>query len=230
MVCKKICLEQNSKPLYSYSGPYKSKITYQNIVSDLDIMLIPKSMYDAVINREKNKIIAFVQSHPQYLFWTYNFNQMLKFSYNQSGSKKIGCCYKMLWTPYGGNKYKIVSFNQMVNLYTYLIIYNRHSNLAYYNNVVLKIFQNMNLARQMLGNNKSYPYQNLVKNTNKNRGKVIMKKCNCFNKLGYKNYKKINLNEYLYWFMENNIFTPYKSQKIDIIKYNKKVNNFVKFK
>ena len=151
-------------------------------------MLIPKSLYKAVMNKQKKKIIAYVQSHPEYLFWTYNFNQMLKFSYNQAGHRKGGCCYKMLWKPYGGSRYKIVSFNQMVNLYTFIIRFNEVSKLAYYNNVVLKIFQNMNLARQMLGNNKSYPYQNLVQNTNKNRGKVLKKKCNCFNKLGYKNY------------------------------------------
>jgi hypothetical protein len=230
MVCTKKCLEQSGSPLYSYSGSYKSKITYQPSVTSLDTMLIPKSMYDAVINRQKNKIIAYVQTNPQYSFWTYNFNQMLKFSYNQSGQNKTGCCYKMLWKTKGGSKYQRVPFNPMVNLYTYLIRYNRHSHLAYYNHIVLKIFQNMNLARQMLGNNKSYPYQNLVKNTNKNRGKVLKNKCNCFNKLGYTNYRKLNSNEYLYWFRENNIFTPYKPIKMDLIKFNKNVNKFVEFK
>ena len=58
MVCTKKCLEQSGSPLYSYSGSYKSKITYQPSVTSLDTMLIPKSMYDAVINRQKNKIIA----------------------------------------------------------------------------------------------------------------------------------------------------------------------------
>ena len=70
----------------------------------------------------------------------------------------------MLWKPYGGNRYRLVSFNQMVNLYTYMIRFNKISHLAYYNHIVLKIFQNMSLARQMIGNSKSYPYQNLVKN------------------------------------------------------------------
>ena len=50
------------------------------------------------------------------------------------------------------------------------------------------------------------------------------------NKLGYKNYRKLNSNEYLYWFRENNIFTPYKPIRMNLIKFNKYVNNFVQFK
>ena len=228
MVCNKKCLEQSGRPLYKLSGSFNSKITYDKSVTSLDKMLIPKDIYNAVINRQKNKIIEFVQNNPQYLFWTYNFNQRLKFSYNQAGMNKVGCCYRMLWKTKGGSKYQRVSFDQMVNLYTYLIRWNKHSHLGFYNHVVLKIFQNMNLARRMIGNSKSYPYQNLVKNRNKNRGSVLMNRCECFNKLGYKNFRKLNVNEYFYWFKQNNIFTPYK--KIDLIAFNKNVNKFAGFK
>ena len=35
-----------------------------------------------------------------------NFNQRLKFSYNQAGRNKVGCCYRMLWKTKGGGNYQ----------------------------------------------------------------------------------------------------------------------------
>ena len=106
----------------------------------------------------------------------------------------------------GGKRY--VSFN----MWQYITIRNsRTSHMAFYLSTVLGSLQKMNLARHMISNNKQYPYQNIVKNRKtilgKNGNKLI--NCNCFNKLNYKDYKKMKLNEYFRWFNETNVFTPY---------------------
>jgi|LakMenEpi03Aug12_release.lakeMendotaPanAssembly.Ray.scaffolds.fasta_scaffold230274_2 hypothetical protein len=203
MACNNKCVEGTCKSSYSCTGPFQSKCSYAPIISELDRLLIPKGVYEFVKNRKQYEIIKYVQNNPKLFFYTYNFMQMLKFSYNLCGQNKIGCCYKMLWNTYGGQR--IVQFNNMIDLYTYMIRYNNISYMAYYTHVVLKVFQNMNLARQMIAQSKSYPYQNLVRN----RLGVNRKNCCAFNRLNYKNYRNINQNEYFLWFKQGKFFNPY---------------------
>lgn len=182
-------------------GALTELVTIENIPtissSSLDITLIPKYLYDAVINRKKNKIIKFVQNNPQYLYWTYNFNQAIKFAYNSYVKRTVCSCYKILWPVC---EKKIITFEEMVYLYRYLIKYKNVSNIAFYLSVVLSIFQKMSLARNMITNSKYYPYQNIVKNRNVNLKRIC---CNGFNRLKYKNFKELynkGQNEYIYWF------------------------------
>jgi len=210
MSCNKDCIQSPYVSKYICSGINNTSCKYDNKIVQLDSDLIPKDVYKFVIQRNKNQLIKYAQNNSALYFRTYNFSQMLKFDYNLAGRNKIGCCYKMLWRTQGGNRY--VSFNDMANLYTFTIRNSRTSNMAFYLSTVLGSLQKMNLARHMIGNNKQYPYQNIVKNRKTilgpNGNKLI--NCNCFNKLNYKDYKKMKLNEYFRWFNETNIFTPYK--------------------
>lgn len=210
MSCNKDCIQSPYVSKYICSGINNTSCKYDNKIVQLDSDLIPKDVYKFVIQRNKNQLIKYAQNNSALYFRTYNFSQMLKFDYNLAGRNKIGCCYKMLWRTQGGKRY--VSFNDMANLYTFTIRNSRTSNMAFYLSTVLGSLQKMNLARHMISNNKQYPYQNIVKNRKtilgKNGKKLI--NCNCFNKLNYKDYKKMKLNEYFRWFNETNVFTPYK--------------------
>jgi len=221
MTCNTHCAPNKNrcKSSYKCKGKYQTNCSYSPTIVALDKSLLPKDIHDAVLARKKNKVIRYVQNNSKFYFWTYNFSQMLKFNYNLCGQNKSGCCYKMLWKTYGGRRY--VAFNEMIDLYTYMIRYGKTSHLAYYISVVLGSLQTMNVARQMISNSKYYPYQNLVKNRQAQMKNP--KSCPCFDQLGYgKKYRNLNMNEYIYWFTQTNIFTPYKRLNID--QYNKYVN------
>ena len=215
MSCNKDCVEESYVSQYECSGINNTKCKYTNTIQDLDTGVLPSGVINLVRTRNKNGLIKYAQNHPALYFKTYNFSQMLKFNYNLAGRNKTGCCYKLLWNADNGKRF--VSFNNMANLYTYTIRYNRTSNTAFYISTVLGSLQKMNLARHMIGNNKYYPYQNIVKNmpnVKVSKGAKTLG-CDCFNRLGYDNYNKLTVNEYYYWFRKNNIFTPYKKLNMD---------------
>jgi hypothetical protein len=212
MSCNKDCIEKPFRSQYICSGTNETKCKYTSNITNLDTALLPKGVINMVQTRNKHALVKYVQNHPALYFKTYNFSQMLKFNYNLVGRNKVGCCYKMLWRTQGSGK-RFVSFNDMANLYTFTIrISQNFSVRPFILSTVLGSLQKMNLARHMISNNKQYPYQNIVKNRKtilgKNGKKLI--NCNCFNKLNYKDYKKMKLNEYFRWFNETKVFTPYK--------------------
>lgn len=228
MSCNKDCIETPFTSQYICSGTNETKCEYTSNITNLDTALLPKGVVNMVQRRNKHALVKYVQNHPALYFKTYNFSQMLKFNYNLVGRNKVGCCYKMLWITNSGKRF--VSFNDMANLYTYTIRFNKTSNTAFYISTVLGSLQKLNLARQMIGNNKYYPYQNVVKNMPNvcvAKGSRLIN-CNAFNKLGFPNYNKLTVNEYYYWFRKNNIFTPYKKLNMDSYDNWLRKNNLLK--
>jgi len=159
MTCNSGCTLGSCKSTYKCRGPKNSNCTFAPRIVNLDSGLIPRGAFNIVRNRRKNQLVAYAQNHPRLLNSTYNFMQAAKFSYNLCGRNKTGCCYKMRWLTQSGQKR--VPFNDMVDLYRYMIRYSGSSNLAWYTTVVLRAFQNMNLARKMIGDSKYYPYKTL---------------------------------------------------------------------
>lgn len=202
MTCNSGCTLGSCKSTYKCRGPKNSNCTFAPRIVNLDSGLIPRGAFNIVRNRRKNQLVAYAQNHPRLLNSTYNFMQAAKFSYNLCGRNKTGCCYKMRWLTQSGQKR--VPFNDMVDLYRYMIRYSGSSNLAWYTTVVLRAFQNMNLARKMIGDSKYYPYQNIVRN----RSGVNRRDCCAFNKLNYNNYRRLRQNEYFQWFKEGGFFDP----------------------
>lgn len=190
---------------YDWTCNSRGVCTFNNTTSKLDKNLIPKGAYNFTIKRQKNKLIEYVQNNSVLLFQTYNFYQALKFAYNMCGQNKTGCCYKMLWKTQSGTR--VVTFKEQVNLWRYLIYNNRSSNLYYYIKVVLGSLRDMNVAKNMIGKSKYYPYQYLVKNRKVKDG------C-CQRGYNLLNYKDITnkgqyTQEYIRWLKENRIFNPY---------------------
>lgn len=190
---------------YDWTCNNRGVCTFNNSTTKLDRNLIPKGAYTFTIKRQKNKLIKYVQNNSVLLFQTYNFYQALKFAYNMCGQNKTGCCYKMLWKTQSGTR--VVTFKEQVNLWRYLIYNNKSSDLYYYIKVVLGSLRDMNVAKNMIGNSKYYPYQYLVKNRNVKVG------C-CQRGYNLLNYKDITNNgkhtqEYIRWLKENRIFNPY---------------------
>jgi len=179
--------------------------TFNNTTSSLDRALIPQPVYNFTINRNKKALLAYVQNNSALYFKTYNFNQALKFAYNLCGRNKTGCCYKMLWRTHSGQRF--INFKEQVNLWRYLIYHNRTSDLYYYIKTVLGSLRDLNVAKQMLGNNKFYPYQYLVKNRNVKSG-CCQRGYNLLNYSDPTNGGKY-INEYIRWLKSKKIFNPY---------------------
>ena len=132
-------------------------------ITGLDKKLLPKALVNSSGNLISTKQILFYVQNPvnsKILFSTYNFYQALKFAYNLCGNKRTGCCYKMLWKT-SGNK-KFITFNEKVDLYRFLIRNNQTSQLYRFIKIALGLLQKANVAKNMIGKNKYYPYQNFI--------------------------------------------------------------------
>lgn len=145
-------------------------LIYQD-ASELDKLLLPAPLYNAVINHRKNYILKYLEKHPKLALKIFQFNQTLKMANSYNSQNKCGCYYTIPWYTYYqkiNNKPKlIISFNQQTEMYRYMIRnwypYPTISNMRYLSNIALQLLLDINLSWSYISNNLQPCYQNLLK-------------------------------------------------------------------
>ena len=146
-------------------------LVYQD-AQELDKLVLPAVLYNAVINKRKNVILKYLEKHPKLALKIFNFNQTLKIASSYKAEDKCGCFTTIPWfTQYQKEQNKprmIISFTQQNELYRYMIQYwypyPNISNMRYLSNLAMGLLQNVKLAWSYIGNNLQPCYnQNLWK-------------------------------------------------------------------
>ena len=135
-------------------------LIYQD-ASELDKLILPAVLYNAVINKKKNVIIKYLEKHPQLALKIFGFNQTLKIANSYKAQNKCGCFTTVPWVTYyqkENNKSRtIISFTQQNEIYRYMIQYwypsPDISNMRYLSNIALTLLLNVKLAWSYIGNN-----------------------------------------------------------------------------
>ena len=133
-----------------------------NNSEELDTLLLPYTLYDHVINKEKLFIEVFLFTNPQLLYSIINFNNTIQKSYNLLKNNKTGCNYKLQWITYNfikiytlGNflldnsnsilkinqySYDTLSFLQQCTIFYYMKTKLQKSNMQYLFNISYNIY------------------------------------------------------------------------------------------
>lgn len=154
---------------------------YANPAEELDKMLIPERIYQETLNRNTEAIQNyFFNNNPSLMLAFVGFNSKLKFAERMLSERKCSCFYTVPWiTKYqvDNNKNKtILLFNQLIQLYDYMIRYwypsKEMSNLRYLSQISLSMLNDMKRFVYNINNNldcsailcKSYLRNNLKNN------------------------------------------------------------------
>lgn len=138
--------------------------------TELDKLLLPAVLYNAVLNRRKVFITKYLEKHPKLALKILQFNQTLKMANSYNAQNKCGCPYTIPWfTQYQktNNKKLVISFNQQVDMYRYMIRYwypsTSISNMRYLSNIALQLLLNISMAWYYISNNLQPCIQNSLK-------------------------------------------------------------------
>lgn len=112
-------------------------------IKELDIGLIPYSIYNETINFQTKKIQDYFFKNKQLLYSFLDFNSRLKQSNNLYNKKKIGCIYNIPWKTH--SKYSTITFIQQVNEYKYMLLYwlpfSNKSYIQYLSQIAIKMIK-----------------------------------------------------------------------------------------
>ena len=140
-----------------------------NNIYELDILLLPISLYNYIINKDELNLQVYLFKNPRLLFSIINFNNVIKKSYFFFLNNKINCNYKIEWITY---KYNILSFKQQYMIFYYMKTKGNKSNMQYLFNIayyiyidylnLIKLYQNNNISSSGILNKAYFHKSNLL--------------------------------------------------------------------
>ena len=140
----------------------------ENVIKDLDTDLIPKILYNSVINRNDSGVLKILVNNPKLCNKLMVFYQQLKLSYSLYSQNRCNCQTKINWNAYNYSS-NYITFLQSIGLQRYIILQQRVSNLFYLSVQLGKFLQTIKLFKSYKNNNRYFCSYEWLKYINYNK-------------------------------------------------------------